>query len=226
MGNSPVTGEFPAQRPLTRSFDVFFDLRLNERLSKQPSGWWFGMPSCSLWRHCNDTCLSVCAHWIYLCYQILYQFQSGCLISYPCMQKNERYIKMGKQYKFDSPRNNTHMHTLHLNLHQYFRPRSYRPYMSINLLRPNDAYMSHQPRPSLVHIMVCRLFGWTMWAGCTGDPLHNLTEPYTIHNPAAHHRQSHSPAARLRSAGLYVVRLGYVDGHPWYWVQAHTWWSV
>ena len=29
-GNSPVTGEFPAQRPVTRSFDVFFDLRLNE----------------------------------------------------------------------------------------------------------------------------------------------------------------------------------------------------
>ena len=28
-GNSPVTGEFPAQRPVTRSFDGFFDLRLN-----------------------------------------------------------------------------------------------------------------------------------------------------------------------------------------------------
>ena len=26
-GNSPVTGEFPTQRPVTRSFDVFFDLR-------------------------------------------------------------------------------------------------------------------------------------------------------------------------------------------------------
>ena len=34
-GNSPVTGEFPAQRPVTRSFGVFFDLRLNKRLSKQ-----------------------------------------------------------------------------------------------------------------------------------------------------------------------------------------------
>ena len=29
-GNSPVTGEFPAQRPVTQSFDVFFDLRLNK----------------------------------------------------------------------------------------------------------------------------------------------------------------------------------------------------
>ena len=27
-------GEFPAQRPVTRSFDVFFDLRLNKRLRK------------------------------------------------------------------------------------------------------------------------------------------------------------------------------------------------
>ena len=34
-GNSPVPGEFPAQRPLTRSFDVFFDLYPNKRLSKQ-----------------------------------------------------------------------------------------------------------------------------------------------------------------------------------------------
>ena len=34
-GNSPVPGEFPTQRPVTRSFDVFFDLRPNERLGKQ-----------------------------------------------------------------------------------------------------------------------------------------------------------------------------------------------
>ena len=33
--NSPVPGEFPAQRPVTRGFDVFFDLRLDKRLSKQ-----------------------------------------------------------------------------------------------------------------------------------------------------------------------------------------------
>ena len=51
--NSPVTGEFPAQRPVTRSFDVFFDLRLNKRLSEQSRGWWFETPSRPLWRHCN-----------------------------------------------------------------------------------------------------------------------------------------------------------------------------
>ena len=37
--NSPVPGEFPARRPVTRSFDVFFDLRLNKRLRKQSWGW-------------------------------------------------------------------------------------------------------------------------------------------------------------------------------------------
>ena len=52
-GNSPVTGEFPAQRPVTRSFDVFIDLRLNERLSKQWWGWWFETPLRPFWRHCN-----------------------------------------------------------------------------------------------------------------------------------------------------------------------------
>ena len=52
-GNSPVTGEFPSQRPETRSLDVIFHLRLNIRLSKQSWGWWFKTPSSSLWRHCN-----------------------------------------------------------------------------------------------------------------------------------------------------------------------------
>ena len=52
-GNSPVTGEFPAQWPVTRSVDVFFDLRPNKPLSKQWWGWWFETPSRPLWRHCN-----------------------------------------------------------------------------------------------------------------------------------------------------------------------------
>ena len=52
-GNSPVSGEFPAQRPVTRSFDVFFDLRLIKQLSKHSRGWWFETLSRPLWRHCN-----------------------------------------------------------------------------------------------------------------------------------------------------------------------------
>ena len=41
--NLPVTGEFLSQRPVARSFDVFFDL-----------SWWYEAQSRSLWRHCND----------------------------------------------------------------------------------------------------------------------------------------------------------------------------
>ena len=53
-GNSPVPGEFHAQRPVTRSFDVFFDMRLNKRLSKQSWGWWLETLSRPLWRHRNE----------------------------------------------------------------------------------------------------------------------------------------------------------------------------
>ena len=56
-GNSPVPGEFSAQRPVTRSFDVYFDLRPNKRLSKQSWGWWFETPSSSLWCHRNVICV-------------------------------------------------------------------------------------------------------------------------------------------------------------------------
>ena len=47
------TGDFPTLKLVTRSFDVFFDLRLNKPLSKQARGWWFETPSHPLWRHCN-----------------------------------------------------------------------------------------------------------------------------------------------------------------------------
>ena len=53
-GNSQVTDEFPAQRPVSRNFDVFFDLRLNGRLSKQSWCWWFETPLRSSWHRCND----------------------------------------------------------------------------------------------------------------------------------------------------------------------------
>ena len=53
VGNSAVTSEFHAQRAVTRSADVFFDLHLNQQLSKRWRRWWFEMPLCSLWCHCN-----------------------------------------------------------------------------------------------------------------------------------------------------------------------------
>ena len=52
-GNPPVTGEFPSQKPVTRSFPVFFDQRLNKRLSKYSRRRLFATSSRSLWRHCK-----------------------------------------------------------------------------------------------------------------------------------------------------------------------------
>ena len=52
-GNSPVTAEFPSQKPVTGSFYVSFDLRLNKRLNKQSRRWWFETLLHSFWRHCN-----------------------------------------------------------------------------------------------------------------------------------------------------------------------------
>ena len=53
-GISPVTGEFPSQRPVTRSFDELFDLHMKKRLSNQSRRRWFETPSHSLWRHCYE----------------------------------------------------------------------------------------------------------------------------------------------------------------------------
>ena len=67
VGYSPVTGEFPSQRPVTRSFDLFFDLRLNKRLSKQSRHRWFEIPSRPFWRHCNILVYSSVELYLYLC---------------------------------------------------------------------------------------------------------------------------------------------------------------
>ena len=53
-GNPPIVGEAPSQTPVTRSLDIFFDLRLNNQLRKHSRHRWFGTPSRSCWRHCND----------------------------------------------------------------------------------------------------------------------------------------------------------------------------
>ena len=63
-------GEFPTQRPVTRSFVVFFDLRLNKRLSKQPWSRWFETPLLSLWRqysaiiHGYEGCVRLMNDWL------------------------------------------------------------------------------------------------------------------------------------------------------------------
>ena len=96
---SPVTGEFPTQRLVTRSFDVYFDLRPNEWLSKQSWAWWFETLSCSLWRHRNavrdSTNMQI---YIYTIHAIWYTwtFIRQTEIGFPDFQKAKYIIKGGR----------------------------------------------------------------------------------------------------------------------------------
>ena len=98
--NSPVPGEFPSQMPVTRSFDVFCDLRLYKRLSKQSWGWWFWTSSRPLWRHCNDARTPLV---------ITMSFEFNIFISntWPCTARAwiENYIRKhsGDSYYFSMP---------------------------------------------------------------------------------------------------------------------------
>ena len=71
-GEFTVNGELPTQRPVTRSFDVFFHLCLNQRLSKQSWGWWFETLSRPLWRHYNASGT---------CHPVLYDHEWTCAFS-------------------------------------------------------------------------------------------------------------------------------------------------
>ena len=53
----------PSQRPVTRSFHIFFDVHLNTRLSRQSRFWWFETPWHPLWCHCNAIGLFWYAYW-------------------------------------------------------------------------------------------------------------------------------------------------------------------
>ena len=86
-GNSPVTGELSSQRPVTRSFDVLFDLSQNKRLSKQSRRRWFKTPLRSLWYHCNDTCL---CHQVNYCYRV-----TNCFVSMPKLLARHRLVLFG-----------------------------------------------------------------------------------------------------------------------------------
>ena len=103
-GNPPVTGGFPSQRPVTWSFEFFFDLRLNKRLSKHPRRWWFKAPSCLLWRHCNGhipyirkielklNCLSNVDHGIELM----------CVLRYPYAAYNPSTTSYGSNHTIEN----------------------------------------------------------------------------------------------------------------------------
>ena len=78
-GNSPVSGEFPAQRPVTRSFHVFFDRRPNKRLSKQSWGRWFEKHLPPLWRHSNGSLWRSDGIWRHRSWPTLTHVMACCL---------------------------------------------------------------------------------------------------------------------------------------------------
>ena len=64
---SPVNSPY-RKNPVTQSFEIFFGLHVNKRLSKQSWGWWFEMLSRPLWHHCTDNKRwrpypDKCVHW-------------------------------------------------------------------------------------------------------------------------------------------------------------------
>ena len=75
--NGALCGEFtsyrwnPSLRSVTWSFDVFFDLRMNKRVSIKSRRRWFETPWWSLWRHC-DVC--------WRCAEMLYQAKRYFLV--------------------------------------------------------------------------------------------------------------------------------------------------
>ena len=99
-GNSLVPGEFPAQMPVTRSFDVFFDLRLNKQLCKQSWGWWFETPACPLWCHCNETessMINMSIPWL-LMFWLVHQIIS--IHDIDCIKLNGLSITRGKDFNY------------------------------------------------------------------------------------------------------------------------------
>ena len=100
-GNSPVPGEFPAQRPVTRSFGVFFDLRLYQRLSKQSWGWWFETLPRPLWRHCIDSWKphhSMTSNWSTCILSVtrIYACLAFCII----IRHRKKYLSDDREYCF------------------------------------------------------------------------------------------------------------------------------
>ena len=99
-GNSPVTGEVPAQSWLMRSFDVFFDLRRNEGLSKQSWSWWFETPSRPLRRHSKISSHVTPSSLTVLCYLELSNWQTLRLCCKCYFQRLCKFCSIRKMYIF------------------------------------------------------------------------------------------------------------------------------
>ena len=89
VGNPAATGGFPSQRPVTQSFDVFFNLCMSKQLNKQLRHRWFETPSHSLWHHCNnDVHIEFClfmSYWIEFIPRRVYCTRVSKSVSHPLL---------------------------------------------------------------------------------------------------------------------------------------------
>ena len=169
-------GEFPAQRQVTRSFDVFFDLCQDKHLSKQCWGWWFETPSCPLsWCHCIETGLlsalddSQCRHYLNQCWLTVSCTPQIVMIIAHAMNFCERrdalsglescwnwvpIIGTTPRYKLGWNLNHTRKFVFHRNTIKIatiaFRP------AYVNSLWPSDALWRHRCWPTLAQVMACQ----------------------------------------------------------------------
>ena len=84
-GEFIVPGEFPALKPVTRSFDAFFDLCLNKQLSEQSWGWWFETPPCPLWRLRNGRRVTP----VSIKFSSVLSLYVNCISNQSCTQGNQ-----------------------------------------------------------------------------------------------------------------------------------------
>ena len=150
-GHLSVPGEFPAQRPVTRSFNVFFGLRLNKRLSKQSWGWWFETLSRSLWRHCNDyrstnstiyddlaLCTTRPSEGVILTFV---NFQTGATVLFVYVTSNRYTLSQSLQWHHNVHGGVSNHRRLHCLLNCWFRRRS----KKTSKLRVTGLYVGNSP---------------------------------------------------------------------------------
>ena len=151
-GNSPITSEFPTQRPLTQSFDVLFDMRLNKHLSKPSRRRWFETPSRSLWRHCNVllcrenilTFYTLGIEEIYVCF---------CMSSHPLLKMEKSWLK-----SFATDNNDLPVHDDVTNWEHFLR---YWPFVRGIHRSPVNSPHKGQWRGALMFSLICAwINGW------------------------------------------------------------------
>ena len=91
----PLCGEFTGHRWILRTkarkqkFDVFFDLHMKKRLSKQSWGWWFETQLRSLWCHCNAWTACNCQNHYHLKENIKKKLSEKIITKYGLIKKDK-----------------------------------------------------------------------------------------------------------------------------------------